>query len=333
MADLKTSYLGIKIKNPVVAGASRLTANLDTIKELEQSGAAAVVCASLFEEQIQLKRYRQDNDLAAMTVGSDAEMARLFEYHRDTGPEEHLMWIKKTKDALDIPVIGSLNAVHDNIWTEYARKIQDTGADALECNFYFVPDGGTKTPAEIEMEQLKTMEKIRKAVSIPIAVKLSYFYSNPPQFIARAAGTGVNGFVLFNRLFEPDISVEQQKHVIPLNLSNPGDNRLSLRYTGLLFGRTSTDFISSTGIFDGKDVIKAILSGANTVQIVSTLYRNGIGQIRVILDELSAFMEANGLGSLSDFRGKLAGVNVNDPFVYKRAQYISMLLRSDLLQV
>jgi dihydroorotate dehydrogenase (fumarate) len=333
MADLKTKYLGIEVKNPVIAGASRLTANVDKIKEIEAAGAAAVVCASLFEEQIQLQLYKQDKDLEKMSLSSsDPEMGRLFEDHASGGPNEHLMWVKRTKEAVAIPVIGSLNAVNDETWIEYAKKMQDTGVDALECNFYYVPDDSGKSPDEIESKQLKTMEKIKKAVSIPVSAKLSYFYSNPLGFITKAAATGVDGFILFNRLFEPDISLDKQKHLTPLNLSNSGDNRIALRYAGLLYNNIKADIISNTGFFDGRDVAKALLAGADSVQVVSTLFKNGIKQIGVILSELEEFMNANSYASISDFKGKLARKNINDPFVYKRAQYINLLLKSELLR-
>lgn len=332
MADLKTTYLGMEIRNPVIAGASRLTSNLEKIKELEEKGAAAIVCASLFEEQIQLQNYKLDNDLASMNLDSDPEMGRYFSERTFTGPDEHLMWLKKTKEAVSIPVIGSLNAVNEKTWTQYARQIEDTGVDALECNFYFVPGNDEPGAEEIESNQLRVMEAVKKAVKIPVSAKLSYFYTNPAGFIKKAAATGVDGFVLFNKLFEPDINLAEAKHVTPLNLSNEGDNRLGLRYAGLLYGNINADIISSTGIYSGNDAARAILAGANTVQVVSALFKHGAGRIAAITDELESYMDSNEYTLLSDFRGKLSRKNINDPFVYKRAQYINLLLKSELLK-
>lgn len=332
MANLKSTYLGLDVKNPVIAGASRLTSDLEKIAEIEKAGAGALVCASLFEEQVQLENYKLDNDLAVMSLGSDAEMARLFDEHESAGPKEHLMWLKKAKEAVSIPVIGSLNAVNEATWIEYAKQIEDTGVDALECNFYFVPGDPEKSGSDIENSQLKIMEKIKKTVSIPVSVKLSYFYTNPFGFIKRSAKTGIDGLVLFNKLFEPDISVNKMEHVTTFNLSNSGDNRMGLRYAGLLFGKIKADIISSSGIFTGEDVVKAILAGADNIQVVSTLFKNGIDQISVILEKLESFMNDNGFETLDDFKGKLSSKNINDPFVFKRAQYINLLLNSSLLR-
>ncbi len=332
MADLKTTYLGMEIKNPVIAGASRLTSNVEKIRELEEKGAAAIVCASLFEEQIQLMKYKLDNDMAAMKLDADPEMHRFFSERTFVGPDEHLMWLKKTKEAVSVPVIGSLNAVNEGTWTEYARQIEDTGVDALECNFYFVPGDDVFGADDIESSQLRIMEAVKKAVNIPVSVKLSFFYTNPSGFIKRAAETGVAGFVLFNRLFEPDIDLAETRHTTPLNLSNEGDNRPGLRFAGLLYGNIDAEIILNTGIYTGSDAARAVLSGANTVQVVSALFKYGTGQIAVILEELGSYMDSNDYSSLADFRGKLSRKNINDPFVYKRAQYINLLLKSELLK-
>ena len=331
MADLKSKYLGIDIKNPVVVGASKLTSNMDRIREIENYGAGALVCSSLFEEQVQLKNYKLDNDLQSMRVGSDAEMSRLMETDGTGGPEEHLLWLKKAKNAVKIPVIGSLNAVNEKTWIDYAIRIEDTGVDALECNFYFVPGDTSKTADDIENEQLKIMEKVKAAVKIPVAAKLSYFYTNPLGFIKRTEQTGIDGVVLFNRLFEPDISPENSKYIAPLNLSSQGGYKLGIRYAGLLYQNLDCDIIAGTGIFDGFDVVKLVLAGASSVQIVSALYKLGIGHIEKILAEINQYLDENDYSDLNSIRGILSEKNIKDPFVFKRAQYISLLLKSEKL--
>ena len=332
MVDLTTNYMGLELKNPVIAGASKLTANLDTIQQLEAAGASAIVCASLFEEQIQLERLKLEEATTDLN-DMDAEMMSLFPEVEHGGPKEHLMWVEKTKKALSIPVIASLNAVNPETWCEYAKMLQDTGVDGLELNFYYTPDSMEKDGKAVEDEQIRTLEEVKKAVNIPIGVKLSYFYSNPLSVIARMDKVGVDGFVLFNRLFESDIDINEEEHAKPFNLSNPGDNKLSLRYLGLLYGNMNAKLCGNTGFLTGADIAKGILSGAAAIQIVSALYIHDIAFLSSMLRELEGWMENKGYNKISDFQGKLARKNVSDPFIYKRAQYVDLILRSDELMM
>ncbi len=325
MADLTAQYMGIKLKNPVIAGASKLTSNMQTIKKLEASGVGAIVTASLFEEQIQLERFKMDEDREKYYY-RHAEMITVGSQWPHAGPKEHLYWVQKTKESLSIPVIASLNAVHEETWIEYARLLQETGVDGLELNFYASPKHFDKDASTIEQEQISILERIKKAITIPVSVKLSPFYTNPLHFISRLDQAGVQGFVLFNRLFQPDIDAGKQENIFPFHLSERSDNRLPLRYTGLLSGNIQADICSSTGIFEGEDVVKMILAGATCVQVVSTLYKNGIEQIHSMLENLKTWMEQKGYASLNEFRGKMNKKNSKDPWIYTRAQYVNLLM-------
>ena len=327
MAILATSYMGIPLKSPIIAGASELTRNIETIQKLEAAGAAALVTKSLFEEQIQLERFRLEEELSRYSE-LHAEMTNLHPAMEHAGPKEHLMWVKRSKDAVKIPVFGSLNCVSHNTWVEYAKMMQDTGVDGLELNFYANPrDIGLRGSA-IEDEQIATAEEVVQSVSIPVSVKLSVFYSNPLQVISRFDQVGVKGFVLFNRFFQPDFDVDAEKNIFPFNLSSPVDNRLPLRYAGLLYGNLSGDVCSSTGIFQGKDVIKMILAGAKCVQVVSALFVNKITHLQTLTSDLEAWMDQKGYRGIEDFRGKMSKKHSKDPWTYERGQYVKLLFEA-----
>ncbi|MEQ9825280.1 MAG: dihydroorotate dehydrogenase-like protein [Puniceicoccaceae bacterium] len=330
MADLKTRYMGLDIANPVVVGASKLTSSVEGIRQAEESGAGAVVCASLFEEQIQLEQWKMDNDIASLS-DVDSEIGSFFPSLEHSGPREHLHWVKRAKESVKIPVIASLNAVEKATWVEYAKMLQDTGVDGLELNFYHIPGDANRSGADVEKAQLEVIAAVQKVVSIPVSVKLSYFYSNVLHLITEMEKIGVAGYVLFNRLFESDIDIDEEKHTIPLNLSSKGDNKLACRYMGLLFGKVKGQLCSNNGVFSGRDVVKAILSGASAVQVVSTLYKSRFDQISEILKDLDRWMEGKSYSNIDAFIGKLAECNVNDRFVYKRAQYVDLILRSNEL--
>jgi len=325
MPDLKTSYMGISLRNPIIAGASPLTSRIDTIKRLEDAGAAAVVTASLFEEQIQLERH----ELAEGQERYDnisAEAVTTFPRGEHAGPEEHLMWVRKTKEAVKIPVIGSLNAVTPATWTTWAKRLAETGVDALELNFYARPTDLGRTGAEVEREQIDVLGSILKSVSIPVSVKLSVHYSNPLNFIKQLDAKGVKGFVLFNRFFQPDIDVDKLEHVNKLNLSEPNDSRLPLRYAGMLYRELAGDVCASTGIADGESVAKMLLAGASCVQCASALIRNKPPHVTLMLKSLEGWMQKKGFASIADFRGKLSRASSKDPWAYLRAQYVRIVM-------
>lgn len=328
MVDLKTKYLGIELKNPVILGASNLVTKIDNIKRAEQAGAAAVVYKSLFEEQIQLESAQMDDELEEYNE-RNAEMVKLFPTIEHAGPEEHLLNLRKVKESVKIPVIASLNAIYTESWIEYAVLLEKTGVDALEFNFYFVPRDTLTDGRDVKEQQLEVLKAVKSKVKLPISVKMSPFYANPLNVVSQMDKLGVNGFVLFNRLFQPDIDINKEEHFSPFNLSNPEDNKLSLRFAGLLYGTISGSICSSTGIYSGADVAKMILAGADCVQVVSTVYKNKVEYIATMLKDLQTWMESKNYNKLTDFKGKLSNKKTNDPFVYKRAQYIDLLLKSD----
>jgi len=325
MGSLQTSYLGLPLANPIIAGSSDLTADVDTIRRIEGAGASAVVLKSLFEEQIQLERLRLEEDQES---GSElyGEMVTLFPKLRHSGPKEHLMWVKKSKQAVRIPVIASLNAIEHATWVDYSKQLADEGVDALELNLFATPRDFDETGSRVEKQQLDDISAVRAAVKIPISVKLSLFYTNPLSFISQLDRLGVNGLVLFNRFFQPDIDPVKEEVTLPMNASVQADNRVPQRFAGLLYGRVSADVCASTGILNGADVARMLLAGACSVQVVSGLYQSGVQSIRSMLDELSAWMKSKSYDSIDAFRGKLSAKNIKDSWVYTRAQYAKMLL-------
>ncbi len=328
MADLTTKYAGLTLKNPVIAGASNLVTDPDVVKKLEDAGVAAIVYKSLFEEQIQLESYQMEEEMSRYD-DLHAEMTSLFPDIEHAGPSEHLHQVEKLKKSVGIPVIASVNAVYEPTWGEYAQKLEETGADALEVNFFAVPKDAAKAEEDIVKEQLDVLSKIKSKVSIPVTVKLSPFYTNILKVVSDMDRAGADGFVLFNRLFQPDINIETETMAFPYNLTHPEENRLALRFMGLLYGQVKAGLCANGGIFDGKDVIKMILAGADAVQVVSTLYKNKPAHVGTMLKDIEQWMNGKDYGSLDDFRGKLSRKNINDPFAYKRAQYVDILLKSD----
>jgi dihydroorotate dehydrogenase (fumarate) len=327
MADLKCTYLGLELKNPVIAGASAFTQNMQTIKRIEDSGAGALVIASLFEEQVQLSGYLLDEALQSNETGF-AEMTSMFPKIEHAGPEEHLMWVRRAKEAVDIPVIASLNAVNADVWVEYAKKLEETGVDALELNFYSMPLDFENESEAVESEQLKIIADIKKNVKIPISAKLSSFYTSPLSFIKRLDEAGVDGFVLFNRLFHPKVNIESETNDLSFNLSTPGDHRLALRFAGMLHDNISGDVCASGGIHTSNEAIGVLLAGADVFQMVSTLFRNKIEYIEVVLEEIAEWMDDKKYSTLADFRGKMSKKNNEDPWAYTRAKYVKILRQS-----
>jgi dihydroorotate dehydrogenase (fumarate) len=329
MVDLKTKYCGLTLKNPIVVGASNLVTEIDNLKKLEKAGAAAIVYKSLFEEQIQLESLEMEHADEAYS-NWDAEHDSFFPKLKHGGPAEHLLRLRQARNALTIPLIGSLNCVYHDTWVEYAQKMAETGIDALELNFYTSEIDFDSDGAAVVNNQLAVLKDVKKAIRIPVIVKLSPFYTNPLSVISKMDKAGASGVVLFNRLFQPDIDVEKEIHHFPYNFSSDNDNRLALRYAGLLYSKIDASIISNTGIFSGQDVVKMILAGADAVQIVSTIYKRGINYIESMLIEIEKWMDKKNYTSLADFKGKLSKENMIDPFAYKRAQYVDILMKSEI---
>lgn len=328
--DLSTQYLGLNLKNPVVAGASAMTGKKELIQRIAKAGAGAVVAQSLFEEQIQLERFHLDEEAEA-AAHRHPEMETVFPRLAEAGPEQHLAWLSEVKQAIDIPLVGSINAVQEETWVEYAAKVADTGVDALELNFYSGSRDTEDNAVEIEDQQVRVVERICNEVSLPVSVKLSVFYTNPLQVIRRFMDAGAAGAVLFNAFFHPDFDIEQEKNTLPLSFSKPQDVRLRLRFAGLLHDAVDGSVCVSGGVHDADEVIKAILAGADAVQMVSTLYLNKPEHLQTVLTDLQKWMEKKGYNSLDEFRGKLSRNNNPDRWTYSRMQYAATLLKADPL--
>lgn len=330
MSDLSTTYMGLKLKNPIIVGACSLSADINQLKRLEQAGAAAIVYKTLFEEQIHLESVQMEDELGSYAE-MNAEMVSLFPKLQHAGAEVHLVNFRKAKESLSIPLIASLNCLEDETWTEYARLLEKAGADALELNFFYVPKEFEAEGHGIEEHQVEILRMVKSKVTIPVSVKLSSFYSNPLHTISKMDKAGASGVVIFNKLFEPEISTEDIRHIAPFNLSHEGDYRLALRYAGLLHKQVKASVCANTGIYNGNDVVKMLLAGADCVQVVSTLYKHKPEYIATMLSDIENWMDAKGFTNISGFRGKLSRTSVKDPFIYKRAQYIDLLLGSEQL--
>jgi dihydroorotate dehydrogenase (fumarate) len=328
MANLETSYMGIDLKSPLVVGACSLTANMKAIKKIEEAGAGALVIKSLFEEEIQLEKYKMEEDIE-MYDDWHAEMTDIFPEMEHSGPEEHLMWVKKTKEEASIPVIASLNAVNHDTWVEWAKRLEETGVDGLELNFFSTPTNFDENAKKIEDDQINALRDVKKAVKIPVSVKLSHFYTNPLELIKRMADTGVDGFVLFNRMFHPSFDIEKEDLSYPFNLSQPNDHRLPMRFVGMLHGNTTGSLCASNGVHRAEDAVEVLLAGADVFQVVSTLYQNSINVIEDLNSGISDWMDRKGYRGIADFRGKLSAKNTGGKSAYRRAQYVKMLLHAD----
>jgi len=328
MATLTTKHMGVSLKNPLILGACNISNNIDKLKEAEEAGVAAMVFRSLFEEQIQLEDNELSNQLEAYDE-RNAEMINLFPKIEHGGPKEHLYNLKKVVDTLSIPVFASLNAVYKESWIDYARLLEETGVAGLELNFFAIPRDFDRLGHDVINQQIDILKAVKAAVKIPISVKLSPFYTNVLNTIKDMDAAGADAFILFNRLFEPDIDVEAEKHVSPWNLSTHSDHRLSIRYIGLAYGNLNASLAANNGVYEGMDMVKMILAGATAVESVSTFYHNGVGYATEMLKELEDWMDRKEYATIEDFRGKLSSNSINDPFVYKRAQYIDLLLKSE----
>lgn len=328
MADLSTTYMGIKLKNPLILGASNLVTKPEIIKELEVAGISAIVYRSLFEEQIQLESLQLDEEMNEYDE-RNAEMTKIFPEIAHGGPKEHLFNLKKLKENSSVPVFASLNALFEPSWVEYAKALEATGIDGLELNLYATPGYFEVGASSIEDKQYQIVRSVKKAVKIPVSVKLSPFYTNTLNFVKKLDEAGVDGFVLFNRFFQPDIDIENEVFYFPWELTQPRDIQLALRYSGLLHGNIEGSICASRGIYTAEDVIRLLLAGADTVQMVSVIYKKELSYVATMLTELNAWMDKKGYRTIDDFKGKLSRKNMKDPFIYQRAQYVDILMRSE----
>ena len=330
MVNLKVNYLGLELRNPIIAGSSNLSDSVEKAVNLQNAGVGAIVFKSLFEEQIQLEELEMEQEMDAYSE-RHAEMITLFPNLQHAGPEVHLQKLRETRKAISIPLIASINAIYSESWVEYAKKVEMTGVDAIEINFYHTPKDYGVSGATVIAEQIEILKRIKVAVNIPISVKLSPYYANQLDVISQLCKAGADGVVLFNRIFHPDIDIEHEKLTQRMTLSTPNEMLLPLRFTGLLFGHIPSDICASTGITNGSDVVKMILAGATSVQVVSTVYKNKLGHINTMVKDLEEWMQKKGYTDIDHFRGKLSKKNIPSPFAYQRSQYVDILLNAEKL--
>lgn len=328
MADLRTTYMGVEIKNPIILGASSLVEDTTVIQKIERAGVAAIVFRSLFEEQIHLEQIQLEDQLGEYDY-RNAEMVRLFPEIKHGGAKEHLFKLEKLISKASIPVFASLNAIYDQSWEEYAVALEKSGVAGLELNFYDVPVDGNTSGSQIEERQVRILTKLKTILKIPVSVKLSTFYANPLNIISQFDKAGANSIVLFNRFFQPEINIETEEFFYPFDLTHQKDYQLSLRFAGLLYGNIDADICASRGVSDGNDVIKMLLAGADSVQVVSAIYKNKASHITNMIELLEEWMDARGYKTIDAFKGKLSMKNIKDPYAYKRAQYVDILMKSN----
>ena len=324
--DLTTQYLGLTLKNPLVAGAGPLTGELDNIRRLEDSGAGAVVLPSIFEEQIEHERQLIEQ-LDAVGADSYPEALSYFPTISSyrPGPGPYLELIRRAVAAVDIPVIGSLNGTSNRGWVSYARQIEEAGAGALELNIYIVAADLRVGGNEVEHGYLSILRAVKEAVTIPVAVKLSPYFSSMGHLATALVEAGADGLVLFNRFYEPDIDLDQLALLPNLDLSTPAEIRLPLLWIGVLSGRIRASLAASTGVDSANEVIKYLLAGADIVMSTSALLRRGIAHMKVLGDGLKDWLAARDLHTLDRIRGRLSQRNVADPTAFTRANYIRIL--------
>lgn len=323
--DLSTTYLGIPLAHPLVVGASPLVDDLDTVRRLEDSRAAAIVMHSLFEEQLAAEQLAT---AAAFESDDSFAEARSFLPAREDfalGPEEYLDQLRKIKEAVRIPVIASLNGVTPGGWLSHARELEQAGADAIELNVYRIATDLYETGSEIETRIVHMAAAVKTEVGIPVAVKLSPFHTALASFAFRLESAGVDGLVLFNRFYQPDLDIENLEVERGLHLSTPEELPLRLRWLAILSGKLKLSLAASGGVHSARDAVKAIMAGAHTVQMVSALLKHGPDYLRLAYDELAGWMGEHGYASVREMRGNMNLAKCPDPAAYERANYVRML--------
>ncbi len=328
MADLTTSFMGLTLPTPVLFGSSALSNRLDNLQAAEGHGAGAVVLRSLFEEQIEAAASALDEELARGSESSPE--ARTFFPPQRVGPHDYVTFLENAKRSLRIPVIASLNCVAAGSWTEYAKDLESAGADGIEVNLYAVEADPEQSAAEVEKRYLEAVGEVKDNVSIPVAVKLSPYFSSLAHFVTALDRLGVNGLVLFNRFLQPDISLDRMAAVPTMTLSSPAESLVPLRWIGILHGRVRADLAASTGIYDAAGVVKQILAGAQVVQLASALVKSGIAHLGKVVAGLDDWLDKRGVTSVDEVRGSLSQREIQDPSAFERAQYVHLILSQNI---
>ena len=324
--DLSTNYLGFDLPHPLMPGASPLADSLESIRKLEDAGASAIVLRSLFEEQIVREEVGLVGELEE-NEGAFAEAMSFFPKPKEfvLGPYEYLEHLRKVKDAVSVPVIASLNGTSASGWLNYAELIAEAGADALELNVYMLAVDPLQSSADVDQQVLDIVRSVRARVDIPLAVKLSPFFSSLPHLAQRLQQAGASGLVLFNRFYQPDINVEELEVVPTVHLSDSSELLLRLRWLAILAGRVSTSLAVTGGVHTALDAVKSVMVGADAVQIVSALLIHGPSRLGHIREELARWLEAHEYESLSQMRGSMSLLNSPDPAAFERGNYMRIL--------
>jgi len=326
MIDLSTTYLGLKLKNPLVASASPLSEKLDRARRLEDSGVSAIVMYSLFEEQVIRESLELDRYLSQGTHTYAEAITYLPDIGRySLGPEAYVENVYRLKQATAIPIIGSLNGVSTGGWIQYAQQIEQAGADAIELNIYYLPVDPNLTSAELEDNYVTLVRDLRSQVSIPIAVKLSPFFTSMPNMARKLVEAGANGLVLFNRFYQPDFDLDELEVVPNLQLSTSAELRLPLRWIALLYGRVQTDYALTSGVHTSIDMLKALMAGASVTMVASEFLKNGVERAKEMLDDMLSWMEENEYESVTQMKGSMSAQAVAQPNAFKRTNYMKVL--------
>jgi dihydroorotate dehydrogenase (fumarate) len=321
MANLSTRFMGLELRNPVIAGSSGLTSSIENIMSLEEYGIGAVVLKSLFEEQIQhaINRTFTQNET---NYGYPEALDYISHYTREQDVDRYLKLIREAKERTNIPIIASINCVSSAEWITFARKIQDAGADAIELNIFVLPSDPRRKSEHHEQIYFEIIQSVIRQVSIPLAAKISFYFSGLTNMALQLSWTGIKGLVLFNRFYSPDIDVEKME-VNPSNVfSTPGEITLPLRWIAMLSDKVQCDLAASTGIHDGQAVVKQLLVGAKAVEIASVLYKNGFGEVPVMLRQIDEWMERHEFANTADFIGKLSFKEAENPAAFERVQFM-----------
>jgi len=320
MADLSTQYMGLELKNPIIVGSSQLTNKAEKIKKLADAGAAAVVIKSLFEEQIKMEinAQRVNNMYGSF---DDVENYVAF-YTKKHNLDEYLNLLKQAKETVDIPIMGSINCISSNEWIEFAQKIEDAGVDGLELNMFIMPNDPNYDGNSIEQIYFDVVENIQQYINIPVALKLSSYFSGMARTFIDLSKSKIAAMVLFNRFYSPDVNLDTEEIRAANIFSKPEDVSNSLRWIGMLSGQVECDLAASTGVHDGYAALKNILVGANATQVVSAIYKNSPAHIQTMLEQMEGWMEKKGYNTLEDFRGKLSQSNTTQPMMFERAQFM-----------
>jgi len=324
--DLTTTYMGLTLNHPIVPSASPLSDSVDNIRRLEDGGASAIVMYSLFEEQIEGESHLLDH---YMSYGAESfpEALTYFPEMDDynVGPSEYVELIRRGKEAVDIPIIGSLNGVSTGGWIEYARLIEEAGADALELNIYYIPTDPELSSSDVEQMYIDVLQSVKQTVSIPVAVKLGPFFSSFAHMAQRLHGAGADALVLFNRFYQPDLDLDFLEVTPNLVLSSSHELRLPLRWVAILHGRVPVDFAITSGVHTHEDVLKGMMAGAKVTMLASELLRNGVERMGQIRTEMVQWMEEHEYESVAQMQGSMSQINVADPEAFERANYMRVL--------